>query len=133
MINIYLIITAKFKMNAVGTNKLNILLNHFCRNTEVWQYIFDNSPCIFFLFKHHHRETCPSQKVSRRKSGRTSTDHGAAGFKDLFRFFPVRVIGIPALLNGNSFHVTNFYSTFIILACTAGHTLMIANMTGDTR
>ena len=127
-------VAAVLNFDAVGDDKIDIVLDKLAGNAELRNDILHHAPGVGFAFKNRDRMPGAGEKVSGGETRRACADHryrvqgaGARGF------VPAAAVLVPAFLQRHFFQLTNVERAVVIQARTVVLALVVADMAGNGR
>ena len=120
----------KMELDAIISDKLDISLNSFHRDSEFRNDICNNATGSLFFFKYACIETRLSKEVCCSKACRTCSDDSSLHISWFIWFFPHYIlILIKALLCTDSLDFSYLYRSFVIHSCAVVLALMVTDPT----
>ena len=127
-------IATVFNFDAVGDDKINIVLDKFPGNAELRNDILYHAPGVGFTFKNRDRMPGAGEEVAGGETGRACADHRyrvpGAGSRGLM---PAATVRVPAFLQRHFFQFADVERAVVIQPRTVVLALVIADMAGDGR
>ena len=127
-------VAAVLNFDAVGDDKIDIVLDKLAGNAELRNDILHHAPGAGFAFKNRDRMPGAGEEVSGGETGRARADHRyrvpGAGSRGLM---PAAAVLVPAFLQRHFFQLTNVERAVVIQARTVVLALVVADMAGNGR